>query len=109
MRSRVLLAVFHTANHTALMCVCACGGHVGTHICTSMWKPEVSLRFAPHAASKNRTGSLTGLERSKQARLAGRRAPGTYISPYPQYWGYKQVAPCLAALWVLGIKLIIWK
>lgn len=81
----------------ALMCVCVCGGHVSTHMCTSMWKPEVSLRFAPHAASKNRTGSFTGLELSKQARLAGKRAPGTYLSPYPQYWDYKQVAPCLAS------------
>lgn len=47
-------------------------------------------------------GSLTSLELTHEARLAGRRVPGILLSLVLQGWSSKYVPPCFCSLCDLG-------
>lgn len=66
--------------------LCACA-----HACVLTWKPKVDLVYPPPSfyLILLRQGLLRNLGFTDLARLADCEARGTFLSPLPQWWGYR--------------------
>lgn len=80
------------------MCVCA---HTYEHPCLSLQSPENNLKYWSSGTIHIGLDFLFGLDLTKQARLAGKQAPGTHLSLPLQCWDYSNIPPHLAFFFFL--------